>query len=214
MVKKLPLFIALFLTLGPCLGQQQRDPLRYIEILESADRVRNLQVDRVIQVLDVRKGDQIADVGAGSGLFSRPLARKVGKEGTVYAIDIDPALLDHIRQRARDEGLPQIKTILAQADDPLIPAKVDLILLVDTLHHIEKRPSYLENLKQYLKPDGRIALIDFETDWPSHHEEMRYTKVQLESWMEEIGYTKVAEHPFIKNNFFVVYRLARQTQTH
>ena len=206
MIRARYVFAGLLVLLSVNVGaQQQRDPLRYIEILESAERVRNLQVDRVVETLGVRPGDVVADVGSGSGLFTRPLAKEVGPEGRVYAIDIDPSLLGHVRSRALSEDLVQIKTVLAATDDPKIPEKVDLILLIDTLHHIQNKPVYLRRLQKYLKPNGRIAIIDFEKDWPRRHEQMRYSQTDLDTWMRSAGFQLVEEYDFISNNFFVIY---------
>jgi ubiquinone/menaquinone biosynthesis C-methylase UbiE len=187
-------------------SQPQRDPQEYIKLLESERRVENLQVDRVVETLKVLSGQRVADIGAGSGLFTRPLAKKVGDKGIVYAIDIDPALLKHIEQTATAENLANIRAILAAEDDPEIPEQVDLIVIIDTLHHIGNQGTYLKNLKRYLRPSGRIAVIDFSKVWPPGHEQMRYTVDRLEGWMKEAGFKQVEKHDFLNNNFFVIYR--------
>ncbi|MDA2937039.1 methyltransferase domain-containing protein [Acidobacteria bacterium AH-259-A15] len=178
----------------------------YLYELESEDRVNNLQVDRLIQALDLKPGDKVADVGAGTGLFSRPLARAVGEEGIVYAVDINPELLSHIEETAQTEGISNIQTVLAAENNPLIPEPVNLIFLCDTLHHMESRAEYLKALRQYLQPSARIAVIDFGEDSPHLLASMKYSLADLKRWMESSGYDLVGEHSFLEDNFFVVYR--------
>lgn len=191
------------------LGQQtqpRRDPVEYIKTLESERRVSQLQVPHVIESLKLAPGQRIADVGSGSGLFTRPFAKAVGNAGVVYAIDIDPELLKHVEKTGKDIGLTNIRTIQATESDPRIPESVDLIAIIDTLHHIDNRPTYLANLKRYLRPQGRIAIIDFSETWPTGHESMKYTLGDLEEWMKKAGYTRVEKLDFLDNNFFVIYR--------
>lgn len=186
--------------------QQRRDPVSYIKTLESEQRVKGLQVNRVVEVLKVSPGQKVADLGSGSGLFSRPIAREAGEKGIVYSIDIDPELLKHIEKTAQDNKLTNIRTVLATEDDPKIPEPVNLIVIIDTLHHIKNRPIYLKNLRRYLQPSGRIAVIDFTHTWPPGHEEMRYTLDDLDGWMKSAGFSRIEKHDFLDNNFFVIYQ--------
>jgi arsenite methyltransferase len=200
----------LFLFLAGLLGfqqtQQRRDPVEYIKTLESERRVEGLQVPRVVESLKLKPGQRIADLGSGSGLFTRPLAKEIGASGVVYAIDIDPELLKYVEKTAKDAGINNVRTVLAGESDPKIPEPVDLIAIFDTLHHIDNRPIYLANLKKYLKPQGRIAIIDFSETWPAGHESMKYTFTDLEGWMKNGGYVRVAQFDFLNNNFFAIYR--------
>jgi len=190
----------------------QDDPLEYVRILESAERVRKLQVDRVVDLLDAQPGDKIADLGAGSGLFSRPLASKVGPEGVVYAIDINKDLLAHIRETAAEENLTNIEPVLASHYDPKIPEKVDLILICDTLHQIENPGVYLSNLVDYLSDGGRVAIIDYDRNWPRRFEDRRYSTIDLDAWMTTAGYELDTRFDFLVDNFFVVYRYNHSSQ--
>ncbi|MEP7273455.1 MAG: class I SAM-dependent methyltransferase [Acidobacteriota bacterium] len=187
--------------------QTRRDPVEYIKTLESERRVAGLHVAQVVESLKIGQGQRVADLGSGSGLFTRPIAKVVGDKGVVYAIDIDPDLLKHVEKTARDEQLTNIRTVLAIESDPKLPEAVDLIAIIDTLHHIDNRPTYLSNLKRYLRPGGRIAIIDFSETWPVGHEAMRYSFADLQSWMEKGGYERSEKFDFLTNNFFVVYRL-------
>ncbi len=184
----------------------QEDPLEYVRILESAERVKKLQVDRVIDLLPVQRGDKVADLGAGSGLFTRPLAVKVGPEGVVYAIDINRELLAHIEETALEENLTNIRTVLADQYDPKIPEKVDLVLICDTLHQIDSPGVYLSHLVNYLVEGGRVAIIDYEKNWPRRFAERKYTPLDLDAWMVSAGYKLDNKFDFLVDNFFVIYR--------
>ena len=211
---KKPGIILLALLVIPAFAQQppagqsrgNRTPDEYVKLLESERRISELQVDRVIAALKIKPGQKIADLGAGSGLFTRPMAAKLAGTGIVYAIDIDPDLLKHIEKTAQEQKLSNIRTVLGTETDPKLPAPVDLIVIIDTLHHIQNQSAYLKNLKRYLRPDGRIAIIDFTNDWPAGHEKMRYTLADLEGWMKAAGYTRTAKFDFLHNDFFVVYQ--------
>jgi ubiquinone/menaquinone biosynthesis C-methylase UbiE len=205
---KLLLLVLLIFLLGAQQGPQRPNPQEYIKLLESERRVEQLQVERVVETLKCLPGQKIADLGAGSGLFTRPIARKVGAEGKVYAIDIDPELLKHIEKTAQAAGLANIQTVLAAEDDPKIPEPVDLIVIIDTLHHIRNQALYLKNLRHYLRPSGRIAVIDFSENWPSGHEKMKFSLTELEQWMSTAGFKRIEKHDFLENNFFLIYQIS------
>jgi enamine deaminase RidA (YjgF/YER057c/UK114 family) len=184
----------------------------YIARLEAERRVAGLQIPRVVQTLRAQPGQRVADIGSGSGLFTRPLAQAVGSGGIVYAIDIDPDLLKHVEKTSRDKGLSNVRTVLAAENDPKIPKPVDLIVIIDTLHHINNRGTYLAGLKRYLKPGGRIAIIDFSESWPEGHEAMKYTFSELEELMRAGGYTRTEKADFLANNFFAVYSVSQSSR--
>ena len=197
------------ISVEPRAQQQQkpgRDPEEYIKLLESERRIEGLQIDRVIESLKIRPGAKVADLGSGSGLFTRPMAKKSGAKGVVYAIDIDPKLLEHVAKTSQAQNLTNVKTVLAAEDDPKIPEKVDLIAIIDTLHHIGNQPTYLKQLRKYLRKNGRIAIIDFSKQWPAGHESMVYKLSDLDKWMKDAGFKRVEQFDFLDNDFFVIYR--------
>lgn len=215
-LRKSLLFILLTLPLLFVSAQEQQQPRgqsrggrsadEYIKLLESERRIEGLQVTKVIEALKVKPDDRVCDLGAGSGLFTRPLAQKANGKGVVYAVDIDPELLKHVELLAQEQKLTNIKPILASETDAKLPEAVDLIAIIDTLHHISNQAEYLKNLKKHLKPGGRIAIIDFSRNWPAGHEKMVYTVNDLDGWMSAAGFKRVEQHDFLDNNFFVVYR--------
>jgi arsenite methyltransferase len=130
---------------------------------EGNDRDTWQQPGRVIQSLRILPGEIVADLGSGSGYFIRRLAAAVGPLGKIYAVDIDEAMNRALKERLKEEGIRNVKVILARPDDPLLPPQgVDLIFTSNAYHHLESRVSYFANLRKYLSPDGRVAIIDFD----------------------------------------------------
>jgi ubiquinone/menaquinone biosynthesis C-methylase UbiE len=187
---------------------QQRTPEEYAKFLEGAERVSRMQVPRVVAALQLKPGMKVADIGSGSGLFTRPIANAVAPKGVAYAVDIDPALLKIVERTAGEQHITNIRIVQAAAADPRLPESVDLAFVCDTLHHIQQPEAYLQTLKKYLTPDGRIAVIDFSDTWPQGHESMRYSLQQLEGWMKAAGMVKVTDSPWLDNSFFVIYAAA------
>lgn len=214
LIRSLSLFVcsfALLLSLAkaqtpPGQSRGNRTADDYIKLLESERRQSELQVAKVIETLKVKPGQRVADIGSGSGLFTRPLAKQLGNKGVVYAVDIDPELIKYVEKTAAEQNLTNIKTIMGGEADPKLPEKVDLIVIIDTLHHIANQPTYLKGLKKYLKSNGRIALIDFSKTWPAGHEKMIYKLADLDGWMKAAGFKQIEKYDFLDNDFFVVYR--------
>jgi ubiquinone/menaquinone biosynthesis C-methylase UbiE len=199
-------FALVLLVVGrPNAQQAQRTPEEYAKFLEGAERVARMQVPRVVEALGVTPGMKVADVGSGSGLFTRPIA-KASAPGAVYAVDIDEALLNIVARSAKEAGLSNVRTVLGAAGDPNLPEPVDLVFVCDALHHIANQGTYLKTLRKYLAPGGRVAIIDFRDKWPGGHESMAYSMAQFETWMKAAGYSRVASHDWLENSYFVIYR--------
>ncbi|HET8578198.1 MAG TPA: class I SAM-dependent methyltransferase, partial [Methylomirabilota bacterium] len=121
------------------------------------------QPELVIAALGVHPGDRVADLGSGSGYFTLRLARAVGPGGRVYAVDVDEEMNEYLRHRVAQAGLANVDVLLGRFDDPLLPdGGVDLVLVVDTYHHLKDRPAYFRKLQRDLAPGGRVAVIDFD----------------------------------------------------
>lgn len=178
--------------------------LFYIEHMESDSRVAHLDVAAITRDLSIKPGDRIADVGAGSGLFTRAMSRLVAPGGVIYAVDINKRLLAHIDRKSRDEGIQNVRTVLCVEDDPLIPGKVDLIFMCDTLHYIQNQESYINKLISYVKPGGRIAIIDFKTHWPPMS--VKFTAKQLVAWMSAAHCTMVDSFDYIEDELFMIFQ--------
>jgi arsenite methyltransferase len=126
---------------------------------------RRLEWQKTGKVLDhllIKQGDVIADIGAGTGFFSLPFAQRVGKNGMVYAVDIDENMVKYLEQRAKKEGLDNIRSVHALPNDPLLPkSSLDLIFICDTYMFIENREEYLIRVRDSLKNGGRLAIVSF-----------------------------------------------------
>ena len=116
-------------VLTTSLAAQGRDPKQYQQTLENPERVAGLQVERVVTTLGIKPGMRIADLGAGTGVFSLPFAQAVGPQGKVYAIDVDAALLAIVKEKAAGASVSNIETIVAGATDPKVPEPVDLLFI-------------------------------------------------------------------------------------
>lgn len=180
----------------------------WIKTLDSPARIQNLKINETVAKLGLKPGDTVADLGAGSGVFEGALANAVGPTGTVYAVDIDPGLLDAINKKAAEARVTNVKTVLGKFTDPALPASnVDVAFINDVLHHIEDRSAYLRNLARYLKPSGRIALIDYHPELGGHRNqpELQVSKEKAASMMAEAGFKPVEEIPLFTDKYFVVY---------
>jgi len=144
------------------------DVEKWVKVFDDPGRDAWQKPDAVIAALDVKEGMTVADLGAGTGYFSVRLAKAVGKTGRVLAIDVEPKLVDYMKERAAKAELSQLVPVLAPTDDPKLPTGgVDLVLVVDTWHHIDDRLHYLAKLAAGLKPGGRVAVVDFKKgDFP------------------------------------------------
>jgi ubiquinone/menaquinone biosynthesis C-methylase UbiE len=175
----------------------------YIDHMERPERLERVQVNRVVKTLQLAPGSAVADIGAGSGLFTRAMAKEIAP-GVVHAIDINPNLLAHIEKSARESGLTNIETILAAEDDPRLPEMLDLVFICDTLHYIEDPERYLRELHAHVRPGGRVAIIDFFRNWPPMSNQ--FSPGQLESWMKGAGFALVERHEFIEDQYFLIFK--------
>ena len=199
--------IVVMLALAAGLAAQQRDPKQYAQTLENPDRIASLQVDKVVSALGIKPGMHVADLGSGSGLFTIPFARAVGPSGKVYAVDIDAGLLAIVSGKVKSAGLANVQSVVADAKDPKIPDPVDLVFICDTMHHLPDQAVYTKVLAGYVKPGGRVAVIDFaEGHWPAGHESYTITPAQVDEWMKAAGFTRESALTFLPTNFFHIYK--------
>lgn len=162
--------------------------------------------DAIIEALGVSPGSAVADIGSGKGAFSLELANAVAPGGVVYAVDVDPSMLDYVWVKGRRRGLTNIETVVGRGDDPLLPVRVDLVFMRHSFHHIADRPSYLHTLKSYLTQGGSIAIIDFRKSWPPFHGRLRYTADDLKLWARQAGLRVERELAWESDRFLAVLR--------
>jgi ubiquinone/menaquinone biosynthesis C-methylase UbiE len=180
----------------------------WTKTLEAHDRVANLKMDEIVAKLRLKPGETVADIGAGSGLFEVPLAKAVSPGGKVYAVDIDAGFFPQIKRKADEAHLANVQTVLGKYTDPNLPAKnVDLVFFHDVLHHIQDRAGYLKSVAGYLKPSGRVVVIDYEEGQGPHkdHPELEVSREQLASWAKDAGLKQVDDVKLFSDRYFLVY---------
>ena len=188
-----------------------RETKEWIQNLDRPERIAGLKIDEVLAVLKLKPGDNVADIGSGTGAFSLPFAKTVAPSGKVYAVDIDAGLLEYIAQKAKKENVANIQTVKGEFSDPKLPTHdVDLAFFHDVLHHIQNRQAYLKALGTYIKPTGRIALIEMNRDDPKtphrNNPEMLVSKDEVKNWMAAAGFYPGEEYDVYGNpKWFIVY---------
>lgn len=184
------------------------DPERYAKSFDDPARDAWQMPDKVIAALNLTPGQKVADVGAGTGYFSVRLAKSPAKP-TVFAVDLEPKMVEHLTKRAASEQLPNMRAVLASTTSPNLPEPVDVVLIVDTYHHIGSRAAYFTALKSRLTPGGRVAIVDFRKggggDGPP--DEFRFTPEQIGAEMAQAGFVLDAAHDFLPRQLFLVYRM-------
>lgn len=185
------------------------DVEHWVRVFDDADRDAWQRPDHVIEFLGIGPGQTVADLGAGTGYFTVLLARAVGSEGRVWAVDIEPALIEHLRGRAAEADLPQVRPVLAESDDPGLPrGGVDVVLIVNTWHHIDDRLRYLGTLGEALKPGGRVAVVDFREGElpvgppPGH----KLSRDEVVGEFREAGWLRVSESEELPYQYLLVFR--------
>jgi cyclopropane fatty-acyl-phospholipid synthase-like methyltransferase len=178
----------------------------WARVFDDPERDRWQKPHEVIVALKLMPDAAVADIGAGTGYFAARLAHMT-PSGRVYAVDVEPDMVKYLAERARREGLTNLFAVQARPDSAALPEKVDRVLLVDTYHHLGDRIFYFNRLRDSLKPDGEVAIIDFTLEspiGPPKGERISAQKVAEE--MTLAGYAQVAEHRFLPNQYFLVFR--------
>ncbi len=211
-----PLLCFLFSLAQPVLAEDHHhrrpdDIKQYLEHLDRSERDQDQKPSQVLEALQLQPGMTVADLGSGSGYFTRRFVEAVTDRGKVYAVDVEPEMLRYVEDSLVHMHVPySAEFILARPDDPkLPPASVDLIFVCNTAHHLEDRAHYFRNAASALKPGGRVAIIDFHPDersgdlgFPKRHLVARDTIV---SEMAEAGYRLSREHTFLARQYFLEF---------
>ena len=160
----------------------------------------------VIQALKLAPDAVVADIGAGSGYFAVRLAHMT-PQGRVYAVDTEPDMVKYLGERAQKSGVKNLVPVQGTPADPKLPEKVDLVLMVDVYHHIDQRAAYFRKLAGSLKPGGAVAIVDFTKESPvGPPPASRLAASEVKAEMTTAGYSLAAEHAFLPNQYFLVFR--------
>jgi ubiquinone/menaquinone biosynthesis C-methylase UbiE len=201
-------------SLSPGINSYYRSPdfARWQAMFETAGREVFDKRREIVAVLDIRPGMTVADVGAGTGVFTVLFSQKVGDGGTVVAQDVAPEFLRGIEARARSEKLGNVRTVQGgEKDAKLPPAAIDLIFVCDTYHHFEYPQAMLASLHAALKPGGRLVVIDYEKipgrsgPWVMGH--VRAGREAVIAEVEASGFKLLKSHVLLRENFFLEFVL-------
>lgn len=185
------------------------DAQKWAHVFDDPKRDAWQKPHEVIQALALKPDALIADLGAGTGYFAVRLANMVPK-GRVYAVDVEPDMVKYLAERAKREKRENMVAVAGVPDDPRLPEKVDLILLVDVFHHIEERERYFRKVGAALKPGGRIAVIDFRMESPEGPPRAaRIPPQRVIAELKAAGYRLSKQHDFLPNQYFLVFNPAR-----
>lgn len=184
---------------------------RWREIFESPGREVYDQRFAILDELELRPGLRVADVGAGTGLYTMLMARAVGPSGQVYAVDVSESFVTAIGSRAQAEGLGNVVPLLGrQKDTGLAPASLDLVLTVDTYHHFEYPRAMLDSIHAALVPNGVLAIIDYQripgltSRWIMGH--VRAGRDEVIEEVEQAGFKLIDEPLRLRGNYFLRFR--------
>jgi SAM-dependent methyltransferase len=178
-----------------------------LSIFEYPDRDKKLQIDRVMDLLGITAGKNVADIGAGSGWFTVRAARRVGPTGAVLAEDINPLAIEYIGKRVLKEDLSNVRTVLGGQDDPRLPSgSVDAVLLLKVYHEIAHPVPMMKVLQRALRPGAKVGIIDRNGDGANHG--VNHDVVVKE--MGEAGYKLVGTYDFTKadkEDYFLIFQV-------
>ncbi len=175
-------------------GHRFEDPSAWVEKFESAERTAWQKPDAVVASLALTRDAKVADLGAGTGYFAVRFAAVAGK---VYAIDIEPSMVEWLAQRAKDEGLANLVAVQGGADDPRLPEPVDVVFMCNVFHHLADPRAYFQKVAASLRPGGRVVIVDFRKDNPDDAPgppaEMRLQPQDITAHMDAAGFALVRE---------------------
>jgi ubiquinone/menaquinone biosynthesis C-methylase UbiE len=176
-----------------------------LSVFEDPKRDQNLRINRVMDILGIKEGSSVADIGAGSGWFTVRAARRAGKGAVVYAVDINPDYLKYIQARAEREELTNIRTILGREDDPLLPQQsVDAVLLLKTYHEVTQPIRLLKRTRDAMRPGALLGIIDRNGKGDDHGIESELVIKEA----NRAGFKVVGQYDFVKSDkvdYFLVF---------
>lgn len=187
------------------------DVNKFLKRFESSDRSVYEKRHKIVELLGLTPGSDVADIGAGTGVFSFLMADKVGPDGTVYALDIAKNFVDYIQKKAKEQGEKNIKAIINTHKSTLLEANsVDAVLIVDTYHHFEYPFEMLASIRKALRPDGIFLIVDFERiegetkEWILNM--VRAGKGHFTDEIIDAGFQLLEEVPLTKDHYILRFK--------
>ena len=204
-------------SVNPGINESFKDPDLDVDKMVGRFELESREVyvarNTIVKACEVKPGSVIADVGAGTGLFTRLFSRSVGDQGWVFAVDIAPKLVKHIMQQAAQQQLNNITGVICSENSVnLPPNSVDIVFICDTYHHFEFPKSTLASIHSALKPGGRLVVIDFERiegktrEWLLNH--VRAGKDVFRAEIQDAGFRLIEEKKIkeFEENYFLVFK--------
>jgi SAM-dependent methyltransferase len=182
------------------------DAAKWAKKFDDPERDAWQKPEQILDALHLDRAARVADIGAGTGYFSVRIAKRI-PDGKVYAADVEPDMVNYLAERARRDHLSNLAPVQSSPGDANLPEPVDVILVVDTYHHIGFRTEYFTKLKASLRPKGRLAIVDFKADSPDGPPVQH--RIAPEKVMEELnaaGYSLVERHDLLPRQYFLVFQ--------
>jgi precorrin-6B methylase 2 len=182
------------------------DPKKWSTTFDDPERDKWQMPDRIIAALALRPTDLVADIGAGTGYLAVRIARQLGS-GTVFAVDVEPKMVEHLAERAKANGVTNLRAIAGTEASANLPEKVDVVVLLNAYHHISGRPDYFKRVQSSLKPGARVAIVEYRPDSPvGAPKHFRLSASQIEAEMKSAGFQPAGSHDFLPYQSFQVFR--------
>jgi ubiquinone/menaquinone biosynthesis C-methylase UbiE len=200
------------LNVNPDINRHYQNPEfeRWVTIFESPGREVYDRREAIVEALALEPGMVVADIGAGTGLFSLMFSPRVGATGSVYAVDISRTFIDNILRRARGQDMKNVIGIVSdQKDTRLPPTSIDLAFICDTYHHFEFPQTMLASIQRALRPGGRLVIIDFRkqpavsTAWVMSH--VRADKTIVTDEVTRAGFRLIADRDILTRNYYLEF---------
>ncbi|MDO8744452.1 MAG: methyltransferase domain-containing protein [Candidatus Brocadiaceae bacterium] len=179
-----------------------------IPLLEDTGRDAWQKPEEILDALNIKKGQTIADIGAGSGYLTVKLSERIDATGTIYAVDIQQEMLDYINKRLAEKGIKNVRLVLGTMDDPKLPPNsLDIAILLSTYHEIAQPIDFMKKIKLALKPKGRLAILEFSDESPIGPPiQVRLPEDLVIDELKQAGFTLSQRHTFIlPYQYFLVF---------
>lgn len=193
---------------GPSDGAFHRrfdDADKWAKEFDNPERDAWQKPEEIVDALHLKRTSSVADIGAGTGYFSVRIAKRI-PEGKIFAADVEPDMVRYLGERARREHLSNLVPVQASPDAANLPEFVDVVLVVDTYHHIGNRIQYFAKLKSSLRPRGRLVIVDFKADLPSGPPvQYRISPERVAEELNAAGYSLLETRQFLPRQYYVVF---------